>query len=107
MRKNFREEKMNGICIKTPLLYSHILIYFPLFSPHMQLFLNHMAETLTVAPSATLLLFTSISLLPCLLPQCATLSHSISAGVLVSDGVLVDPASGPVVFQCHTSQAEH
>lgn len=57
------------------------------------------------APSSCFSLFTSISLLP----RCAALllHLPVSAGVWVSDGVLVDPASGPVVFQCHTSEAEH
>lgn len=56
-------------------------------------------------PSSRFSLFTSISLLP----RCAALllHLPVSAGVWVSDGVLVDPASGPVVFQCHTSEAEH
>lgn len=35
--------------------------------------------------------------LVCLMPGCATLPHSDSGRVLVSDGVLVNPASSPVV----------
>lgn len=59
-------------------------------------------------PPPHLYLCSPPSFLPARSPRrAATLPRSVSAGVLVSDGVLVDPASGPVVFQCHTSQAEH
>lgn len=51
--RNFRGEKMNGICIKTPWLYSHSIFppCFPLFSPHMQPFLNHAVVTLWLYPT--------------------------------------------------------
>lgn len=53
-------------------------------------------------------LFTAIALFcPAVLLGTPPPLPPISARVWVSDGVLVDPVSGPVVFQCHTSEAEH
>lgn len=66
---------------------------FRLSSPHTWLLLNHAAAALRPClPSSS-----SSSSLGCLMPRCATLPRSDSSRVLVSDGVLVNPASSPVV----------
>lgn len=102
------EFETDGICIQTPWLYSHSIFpaaLSPFFSPHVATPQSWGCNAPTLPPSSSsssspLPLFTPVSRLACLLPRCASLSRSISGGVLVSDGVLVDPASGPVVCVC-------
>lgn len=99
------ESETDGICIQTPWLYSHSIfpvVLLPFFSPHVVAPQSCGCNALTLPPSSpppppSSSLFTPASRLACLLPRCASFSHSISGGVLVSDGVLVDPASDPVV----------
>lgn len=85
--RNFRGEKMNGICIKTPWLYSHSIFppSFPLFSPRMQPFFNHAVATLWLyPPSTTTFLFLSLHL--CLSPSPAS-SLALAPSLCLCPGV--------------------
>lgn len=101
-----RGEKMNGICINTP-----STLLSPFFSSYTAIPQSCDCNTVTVPRCTTSFLFLSLRLYlsPPFLPLRALLllRLSVSARLWVSDGVLVDPVSSPVVFQCHTSEAEH
>lgn len=91
--RNFRGEKMSGICIKTPRLYSHS-IFPPRFSPflffpplHMQPFLNHAVATLWLYSLYFLLLPLSLHLYHSLTLPSPSMGLALAPSLRLRQGV--------------------